>query len=150
MCGKESHLFRTSIEGTEMNVCSDCGKYGKILNKVRKAPAVEKTKPKIAEHTEPPIEIIKMIVNNYPEVIRKKREKLGMKQKEFAKMLSMKESIVHKLETGNFEPSMNMAARLERALNITLIEEHKEEHKNLKSESSEGFTLGDIANIRKR
>ncbi|NQV08353.1 TIGR00270 family protein, partial [Candidatus Woesearchaeota archaeon] len=94
--------------------------------------------------------IINMLVENYPEIIRNKREKLGMKQKEFASMLSEKESLIHKIETGAFEPSLNMARRFERALGVSLIQEYKEEHKKLKAEEGEDLTIGDMIKVRKK
>ena len=35
MCGKETQLFSTEIEGTILNVCVDCSKFGTILQKVK-------------------------------------------------------------------------------------------------------------------
>ena len=29
MCGKDAPLFRTLVEGTEINVCEDCTRHGK-------------------------------------------------------------------------------------------------------------------------
>ena len=31
MCGKETKLFTTLVEGTELNICQPCSKFGKIL-----------------------------------------------------------------------------------------------------------------------
>ena len=35
MCGKETDLVVALIEGTELNVCRECGKFGKILRKLK-------------------------------------------------------------------------------------------------------------------
>lgn len=146
MCGKKGTLYRTLIEDTEMDVCRECSKYGKVIKKL----AVVKEVKLKREREGPEIETLQIIVDNYAEIIRKKREALGLKQKDFAKMLSEKESLIHKLETGSFEPSIEMARKLEKILKIKLIEEYQETHKKIKTEKGEGFTLGDVAKIRKR
>ena len=148
MCGKEEILYTTLIEGVEINVCKECSKYGEVLRKVKAI--VSKKKKKKAEEEMPEIETLQLITDDYSEKIRKKREQMGMKQKEFAKLVSEKESVIHKLETGIFEPSMELARKLERILKIRLIDEYKEEHKKSKAELSEGFTLGDMVKFRKK
>ena len=42
---------------------------------------------------------------DFPGLIRDKREKLGLKQEEFAKYLAVKESVIHKIESGSYVPS---------------------------------------------
>ena len=54
--------------------------------------------------------------------IRNKRDELGLKQEDFAKMLNEKESIIHKLETGEFKPSLKLAKKLEKKFGLKLIE----------------------------
>jgi len=150
MCGKEETLYTTLIEDVEMNVCRECSRYGKVLKKVEVVVHEKKRKQTEKKTQEPEIERLQLITDDYSEKIRKKREQLGMKQKEFAKLVSEKESLIHKLETGSFEPSMELARKLEGILKIKLIEGYTEEHKKSRAEKSEGFTLGDIAELRKR
>lgn len=149
MCGKKGTVYTTLIEDTEMDVCKECSKYGKVIKKVE-TPIKEVKLKKEKKPEGPEIETLQIIVDNYAEIIRKKREQLGLKQKEFAKMLSEKESLIHKLETGSFEPSAEMARKFEKILKIKLVEEYQEIHKKVKAEKGEGFTLGDIAKVRKR
>lgn len=149
MCGSEERLFKTDIEGTLLNVCKACSKFGKIISAV-KEPIEEKREKKIEMiETEPEEEIIEMVVSNFQEKIRKAREKLGLNQEDFAKKIKEKESIVHKLETGEFKPSIDTAKKLEKVLHIKLIEEYKEEGKttNIKTEE---LTIGDLIKIKKR
>ena len=91
-----------------------------------------------------------MVVDDFAEKIRIKREKLGLKQEDFAKKIGEKESVVHKLETGEFEPSLELAKKLEKVLNIKLIEEYEEEHKATTKATSIITTIGDLVKIRKR
>ena len=147
MCGKESELFITDIESTRMNVCSGCAAFGKKIRRVEpeiKARKQQKQQLKVeAAQREP--EIIQMIVLDYPQIIKKKREQMGMKQKEFARFISEKESLLHSMEVGKFKPSMKIAAKLEHMLNIKLIEDVEDTKPELaKTDSGEGLTLGDF------
>jgi len=95
-------------------------------------------------------EVIFYLLNDFAEKIRSKREKLGLKQSEFAKKISEKESIIHKLETGEFKPSLELASKLEKVLNIKLIEEYEEEHLSHTKTDSTIATIGDLVKIKRR
>ncbi|MBW2982481.1 multiprotein bridging factor aMBF1 [Candidatus Woesearchaeota archaeon] len=149
MCGSEERLFKTNIEGTILNVCRACSKFGKVISEIKEP---EKIKPKkiIITKSEPETEIIEIVVNDFAEKIRSRREKLGLKQEDFAKRISEKESVIHKLEIGEFKPSLELARKLEKTLNIKLIEEYEEEHKTSTKTDTEIPTIGDLIKIRKR
>jgi putative transcription factor len=140
MCGKEGSLVAAIVEDVKMNVCSNCAKYGKVLKQAVEPRAVA---PKKRLRPEPE-EIVEIIVPDFPKKIRKAREKLGIDQKKFGQKVSIKESIIHKMETGHFTPSIEIARKLEKILNISLITEYSEEKKKYSSGESEGFTIGDL------
>lgn len=149
MCGtEEEDLVLALIEGTELIVCKKCAKYGKILKRIERPVIVKKIEKKIETKLEK--EIIDLVVNDYAEKIRKKRAQLGLKQEDFAKMISEKESIVHKIEVGVFKPSIDLARKLEKILGIKLIEQYEEEFKSEKRLESGEVTIGDIIKIRRR
>ncbi len=149
LCGAETeNIFRTIVEGTELNVCKDCSKYGKVIEK-RVIRVKEDVKKELTKPVEPEKEIIQVIVPDFAQRIKKKRESLGLKQKEFAKKISEKESLIHNMETGSFKPSISLARKLEKFLKIKLIEEYEEEHKKGSKTKTEGFTVGDLIKIKK-
>jgi len=146
LCGaKTENLFRAIVEGTELNVCKDCAKYGKVIEK---KPIKVEEKKQFIKPAEPEKDIIQVIVPDFAQIIKKKRESLGLKQKEFAKKISEKESLIHNLETGSFEPSISLARKLEKFLKIKLIEEYEEEHKKETTTKPEGFTIGDLIKVK--
>ena len=153
MCGSKGEIFRVSIEDAILNVCKRCSKYGTVLSKVmieepkkkeKEQKRVEKVKP------QPEKEIVFVIVSDYADKIKKGREKLGLKQKDFAKLINERDSMVSKLETGSIEPSIKLARKLERFLKIKLVEEYEESSKALPKAKGEGFTIGDLVKVRKR
>jgi len=141
MCGKEGPLTASLVEGTEMNLCQGCGKYGKRLNK----PVTRQHKPVRA----PKPEISEIVTNGYAQKIRTARENKGMTQKDFAQMLNERESVVQKLETGNLKPSINLARKLERVLKITLVEVEEITKVESSKKPSGPLTIGDILNVKK-
>ena len=117
MCGKESELFRVSIENSRMNVCKDCSAYGEILEKVDVNR--EYVKPARFVRPEEPVEFV---VGDYSEKIRKARERMGLSHKDFAQRLREKESVIHKIECGGIVPELIMAKKIERICGIKLLD----------------------------
>lgn len=149
MCGQESAtLIPTLVEGTELNLCSNCSKFGKRIRKPVLRDKPIKSKSTVQEE-EP--EEIEMIRSDYAKIIRDKRSDMGLKQEELAKMIAEKEAIISKMESGSFEPSINLARKMERMMKISLIETHKiAPGKASKTEPKKEFTLGDFVKIKKR
>lgn len=149
MCGAKTKLFKTLIESTEMNVCRECSKFGKVIAEV-KEPEKPKTIKKIIKDAGPQVEILQVIAEDYAKKIKDTREKLGLNQKDFAKKINEKQALIRKIETDNFEPNISLARKLEKFLKIRLIEQHEEIHeKSAKTESS-AFTIGDFIKVKKR
>jgi putative transcription factor len=69
---------------------------------------------------------------------------MGLSHKEFAARLNEKESIIHKLETGSFEPPIELARKLEKLLRISLVQEDKDEKVAVGKGTGGGMTIGDI------
>jgi len=141
MCGKDTQVYTTVVEGSELNVCENCGKYGKAVRKpIVRSRAPIQVKP----------EVIEMVVSEYAQLIRKAREARGMTQKNFALSLNEKESVVQKLETGSLTPSLKMAKKLERLLRVRLLEVQEETKVDLQQKSGGPMTIGDMLKIKRR
>lgn len=145
MCGKEAEMYKSVIEGTELTVCINCSKYGKLIGKATPAEAFREKIPVLERQPE----MAETVASNFGELLKRKREGLGLKQKEFAKKIAEKESTLHKLETGTIKPTLERARKLEKMLGLKLVEELKEEPVEQKKDSSV-MTLGDVVKIKKR
>jgi len=144
LCGKEAEMYKAVIEGSQMTVCKGCSEYGSN---------VERTKPVIHERMQrrvetPKSDVIEAVVSNLGELLKRKREEIGLKQKDFAKKIAEKESTLHKLETGTITPTLERARKLEKMLGLTLVEELKEEPIEKQKDTSV-ITLGDMVKITK-
>lgn len=91
------------------------------------------------------------VVDDYPSLIRSARERKGMKQEDFAKLLNERESLVAKWEGGSLKPRLDVAKKVGRVLGISLIEEDLEVAAKVESQGkAEIPTLGDFVKVRKR
>ncbi len=141
ICGSDEELFLADIEGTNLNVCKKCSNYGNVIKKIKKHVAPAKTNSKNFEAESS--EIIQTFVDNFNNIIKEKREKLGLKQKELAKIMAEKESVIHKLESGTIEPDLQLARKIEKVLKIKIIEE-QEVKKTETKHNTEKLTIGDL------
>jgi putative transcription factor len=159
-CGK--HFIegkRVKIEGCIATVCNDCARYGQVVGDVR--PHVEPPrKPVIAPVSKAAPTLSKVLAaelsvptlkEDYGKVIKKAREKRALKMEDFAKMLNESESLMHRIESGKFEPADSLAHKIESILRVKLFE---------KSSSmilaggghgaNKDLTLGDVVVVKKK
>ncbi|MCK4589189.1 MAG: TIGR00270 family protein [Nanoarchaeota archaeon] len=144
MCGQETELVNAEIEGIEMTVCQNCARFGQVKDIPKEKIATLKKTNQKPMRSEPHLEVTESIIPDYPKKIREAREQLGLKQEDFAKKINEKESLLHKMETGSFKPSLSLARKLEKLLGIKLIQQIEEEKFTTAKTSSEGLTIGDL------
>lgn len=152
MCGAEvEKLYRTLIEGTELMVCHKCSRFGVVKAVVESRSLVEKHKKRLIrksgrdkETTEQQAVEIDFIIPDYATRVKKAREKKALKQESLAKAIAEKESVIHNIESGRLEPSIELARKLERFLGIKLVEKISDNKQNYKKLSSKTLTIGDV------
>ena len=156
ICGKsiEGRPLRTKIDGSVMEVCEDCSKFGKIQKTPPKPRSIVRKKPKQQtkniqqrRRDEPTEELIE----NYNTIIRKKREEKKWSREDLGNKINEKVSVINRLESGKMVPDIRLAKKLENILKITLIEKIDDiDLEAFKNSSSNGPTLGDIVKIKKK
>lgn len=135
LCGKEEELFVARIEGSVVNACRNCGRFGNIIRKAEEFKFEIKSRRYIEDD--------EIIVENYDEIIRKEREKNGLKQDEFALKLNERESVIRKIENKQMMPSLGLARKIEKFFGVKLVENTSDTQIKLKHSEMRGFTLGD-------
>ena len=148
ICGRKiiGKPTKTKIESSIMLTCNECSKFGKIQ---REPPKARKPKPtkRISRRNEPSEEVIE----DYDSIVRNAREKKGWSREELAEKLYEKSSVVSRIESGKMIPDIKLARKLERTLNIKIIEKQEDVHpEDIGATASKGATIGDIAKIKKR
>ncbi|RME78609.1 TIGR00270 family protein [Candidatus Woesearchaeota archaeon] len=137
MCGKNASTRPALVEGVELQVCSQCAKFGKPVEKKQ----VVKKQPRRFEEPQ------ETLVPDYSARIKRARESRGLTQRSLAIQLAQKESVIHNIESGSLIPSIDLAKKIEKHLGIVLLEIVKpvvlEKEKTDKT-SSQGLTIGDV------
>lgn len=162
MCGADSKtpLRRIRIEGTELSVCNACVKYGTEVPGGQKAPGLAQVKrattSPAASFKDPSHRTKDLfdrmdggeLVDDYPDRIREARMKRGMTSKELALAMMERELLIKKLEKGELIPEEDVRKKLEKVLNISLLEKSSSEPSDLRH-SRMTTTMGDVIRIKK-
>ena len=130
LCGKElTHVRKVSLEGSILNVCDDCVKYGKEVQFSRPSQTSSTsssssgyTGRKVKMPYSREIEQEFVLVDDYGKRIQRKWNESGKKLEEFAAMLNEKSSVISKLISQNIKPDDKLVKKLEKKLDITLRE----------------------------
>lgn len=149
LCGKEVvNPKKVMVEGSTLHVCDECSSYGKEVLKEKKDSSsdvmnrLEKNK-KRRSSKEVYGETQKELAIDYPEKIRDSRQEKELTQEELSKKINEKKSIINKLEKADMRPSDELRKKLERVLDIDLMEEIEDVHPS-EHNDSEGLTIGDL------
>ena len=142
MCGREAGLFRARIEGSLVNVCERCGRFGNVLEK--KA-AYEPKKTNIINEIEDDI-----LVENFNKIVKSERERKGLTQEQLAKITNEKTSVIQKVENKEIEPSFKLIKKLEKYFRIVLTEKQQPIKEKIKHHEVKSFTLGDMVHEKQK
>ena len=137
-------LFLTEIEGSRIEVCESCGKYGNILEEIKPKQVVKRVviRKKISELEESE-DILKP---NYGKLIIQARQKMGLERKKFAMKINEKESIIKRVESQQMTPDEKLQKKIENFFEIKLTEVY-EKKKLSEGSTKPSLTLGDIVKI---
>lgn len=148
MCGAQGKLYRTIVEGAELSLCQECSNFGKVIRIVEQKPLIGKPQKKTMGIEPPEQKAMEILVEDYAKKIREKRQSMGLSQEEFAKKINEKESLVQKIESGHFEPSIGLAKKIGSFLKVKLVEEYEERHESIAHSKTDSFTIGDFIKVR--
>lgn len=146
ICGKKIvKPVKTKIESSVMLTCNECAKFGKVQREPPKPrkPMPVKRSPRFREPSEE-------VIEDYNTLIREGREKKRWTREELAEKIYEKASVINRIESGKMVPDIKLARKLERILNITLIEKTESmKPEDLGPSARRGATIGDIARIKR-
>jgi putative transcription factor len=161
LCGKKPSIYNCEVEGTMMKVCDECSRFGGVKGKSNVKIVVQESR-KSGYGYGIPAEQEYVFVQGYGLIVKNARERLDLKQEDFAKKINEHKSLIHQVESEHIKPNILLARKLEHALHIKIVEEVKsekyepgEDSKVLNSTGrlaskpkTEGLSLGDF--IKKR
>lgn len=103
-------------------------------------------KQSIRKHDLLPVEELDY-VEDFHVRIKNARERLGLTQEDLASMLNERLTVIKKIEQGEVRPTLELARKIEKMLNIQIIEkavidEYYEPY--ISKPKVSGYTLGDV------
>ena len=159
ICGKpvpEHNPIRAKIEGSVMVVCKECSKLGKIQKTPPKPKYLKQDKSKRPKNTpnrnysrndEPSEELIE----DFEFEVRKARESKNWSREDLGKKINERVSVITRIETGKMTPDVKLTKKLEKALNIKLLEKVNNVDLNQFIGNSSGErTLGNVMKIKRK
>ena len=162
ICGKpvpENNPIRAKIEGSVMVVCKECSKLGTIQkappkpkyvkqnNKSKRQAPTRNRNRNYSRNDEPSEELIE----DFSFEVRKAREAKDWSREELGKRINERVSVISRIETGKMTPDTKLTKKLEKALNIKLLEKVDNIDLNQFISSSSGErTLGNVMKIKRK
>jgi putative transcription factor len=164
MCGREvdaKSAKRVVLDGSPLIICLDC--YSKLSKKttIRNESAITSTsalrsKRPIAASGERRSTSQSLtraesyeVVENYHQVVRTARERLGWSQEVLASKVGESVNTIRRIESGKLKPTLELARRLERVLRVKLVEPVVDSSEYSSPSVSEDLTIGDLLDTGK-
>jgi putative transcription factor len=161
VCGSEivGKPARSLVEGATLLVCQQCSSLGKEL------PGFPERRPRagrlgsVPSHTRTPLESLPKavedsdLVEDYSEIVKEAREKLGLSQTDLAFKAKEKVTVIQKIELGKILPTMRLTKELEHVLRVKLLAPRADLELStvpVKQAGPRELTLGDIAIVRRK
>ncbi|MBU5690192.1 MAG: TIGR00270 family protein [Candidatus Aenigmarchaeota archaeon] len=130
-------MVKVIIEDAIVEVCNSCSSYGQKIAEIAK-PVVEQSKNKEDDDFE--------FVDNFGEIIKNAREKVGISRKDFAEKIKQSEKLIKKIESGDLKPDFELARKIEKELGIKILEKADSNYQKKDYKKSE-LTIGDVVEI---
>ncbi len=119
VCGRQAEkLFEVDLEGARVMACGKCAELGKRVRERR-------TGKKSAFFYAAPgrkLDAGQEIVADLGKKVMAARQRAGLKREELARKIFEKESVLHRVESGDFVPSDKVIKKLEKELGLSLRE----------------------------
>ena len=152
----ENNPIRAKIEGSVMVVCKECSKLGTVQKAPPKPKYLKQNKGKKPANTrkrnysrndEPSEELIE----DFSFEVRKAREAKDWSREDLGRKINERVSVITRIETGKMTPDTKLTKKLEKALNIKLLEKVENVDLNQFINSSSGErTLGNVMKIKRK
>lgn len=116
ICGKGPVRAQILLEGARMLACGNCMRSGKVVHRFDDEGSVQ------ARPAPATVGGGEEIVDGYGKLIRTAREKAGIPTAVVAERIKERENYIKAIEQERFMPTIAVAKKLEKELNIKLVE----------------------------
>ncbi|MFN3804112.1 MAG: multiprotein bridging factor aMBF1 [Pyrobaculum sp.] len=144
ICGRliDGEPIPIEVDKAVLYACRNCAaSYGK-----RVASTPQRTRPRPAP--KPPRRELEL-VEDFHIAIKKARENLGLSRETLAAILGVKETVLKRIESGQLQPDLALARKMEKTLGVKLLVETSD-YGEVKGGGGRGkeLTLGEVAEVR--
>lgn len=149
LCGRVCDCRPAIVDNVEMMLCPSCMKYGQVMKTGLGTPAVSQ-KPILERIKRPKVkdvykEMDKDLVNGWSDLIKNARQKKGLTREQLGFKIGERTVTIAKIENGDLRPSDKMIEKLEKELEISLVEKVSNVSSTLSGRhSGTNLTLGDF------
>lgn len=167
MCGKDAPCRAMMVEGTRLNLCPNCARFGDsdkrntipgsnggaVYNGSNNAviqQRLEKREKRMQTRDIYSANGGVELIDDYGDVVRRAREKLGLTSEKFAESINERKGTIDRIESQSLVPDDKLITKLEKALNIKLKEAMKEGGVVGGGQKSQGMTLGNFIKVEKK
>lgn len=160
LCGAKARVLKNvRIEGANLQVCPQCEHYGvevaqprtsqnKITSPGKRPAGTVPITPQARKRRDMFDMIEGEIVDDYGDRIKHARMERGWTQKDLAMELMVRELLIKKIENNDLIPEDDIRQKLEKALDIRLIDIPEDEREKQRQQKMVP-TLGDVISIKK-
>lgn len=140
MCGNEvPRTQKVRVDSAVLMLCDRCAKFGTPVDPPKKAiQSVVLEKPATPVHRARPIPMPKkkvhrpaqvnaedlFVIPEYAQIINQARSRLSWTQEDLANKLLEKKNVLAKIERGELTPDLRLARKIEKILDIKLLEKY--------------------------
>lgn len=160
MCGKEDvTLVKAKIDQSVLTVCKECASFGEVISRPSSSSSSSSTSTESgtsgaapasgssgSRRKDPLDETAETVLKeDYGKIIQRAREARDWTQEDLGKEIAEKVSVIKELEGQEMTPPDSLVRKLERTLEIELMEEVEPVDLDTGSGSTGGgMTLGDL------
>ena len=159
VCGKEilGPPQKRVIEGAKLTVCSRCAPFGSSeWSTTRPAPARIPSRGQAIQQAAPrqrmrnDVESVESLelVEDYGAQIRKARQKLGLSEKDLAKKMQEKESVIKNLEKQELTPDNRLIGKIKKYLSLDIVERNDADKAKILAKPTGAKTIGDMLKMK--
>ena len=149
LCGRVCECRPAIVDGVKMMLCPGCMQHGKGI-KTAPTASVGGNRPILDRIKKPKVKDVykdmdKDLVSGWNDLIKNARKKKGLSREELGFKIGERTVTISKIENGDLRPSDKMVKKLEKELDISLVEEVTDGSSiTTGSKSGGGLTLGDF------
>jgi len=146
LCGRECECRPAIVDKVKMMLCPGCVRHGEVIKEVTPP---KPQKPIMARIKRPPVKDVykdmnKELVNDWNIIIKDARKKKGLTREQLGFKIGERTVTIAKIENGDLKPSDKVVSKLEKELDVKLLEVVERVPSNLSTSGSKGLTLGDF------